>query len=58
MTMMTNNIDRESFDSVNPKEIFLRPSLNKKINEIYEISNKALRLAYNNAYQWLFDSFD
>ena len=24
MTMMTNNIDRESFDSVNPKEIFLR----------------------------------
>ena len=34
------------------------PSLNKKIKEIYEISNKALRLAYNNAYQWLFDSFD
>ena len=27
------------------------PSLNKKIKEIYEISNKALRLAYNNAYQ-------
>ena len=34
------------------------PSLNKKIKEIYEISNKALRLAYNNAYKWLFDSFD
>lgn len=32
-------------------------SLNKKIKEIEELSSDALKLAYNNAYQWFYQSF-